>query len=476
MQSSLVPVASSRHAHTARAAQLVQLQELLHSSQQLADSLGLSELAQNQRFWQARIQQLQQQQQRPQQQEGTQPVWHQGAAPCACRNSDCSCGAAATAATAAAETSTQQHANTCLPPSGARAALCCSSAKQPGSGSTSRGTNKQPAAFKAQLPLTLARPMNPFDPGMPDVEMHYASKVPQQPPQQVPGTQQREQQRQQQQEPTHLCDDQQQTQQQQESAGHQHPQQEQQQQQHEQVDARVRVRRVATLLAAHSEKHAAQQQQQRAGRTQEPMSVDARPSGGFRSHHTSLLDALAVAAAVASEEASALEQSASAAFWPAAAAPTHAPPVLLEAASSSEQALLQAAHAQAAPPAAAGDNGSTRRRRSSSSSASAPLEPCTSTDKPATTVARVGGGGAAAAGGPARKSCLLELADQLGAAALATAQAAVEAGQPLTYGAVMQLLQPLETCVADVLGPPLQEVAEVKLDDVRRVSRRDSTA
>lgn len=68
------------------------------------------------------------------------------------------------------------------------------------------------------------------------------------------------------------------------------------------------------------------------------------------------------------------------------------------------------------------------------------------------------------------KSSLLALADELGSAAVATAQAAVEAGQPLSYEEVMQLMQPLEERVRDGLGAPLQEVPGVGLQDVRRVS------
>jgi hypothetical protein len=74
-------------------------------------------------------------------------------------------------------------------------------------------------------------------------------------------------------------------------------------------------------------------------------------------------------------------------------------------------------------------------------------------------------------GGPYRKSPLLDLADQLGSAAVAAAQAAAQRGQPLSYEAVMQLLQPLEERVREALGAPMQEVPGWQLDDMRRVSK-----
>lgn len=74
---------------------------------------------------------------------------------------------------------------------------------------------------------------------------------------------------------------------------------------------------------------------------------------------------------------------------------------------------------------------------------------------------------AAAAAGTAAKSVLLELADQLGAAALAAAEAASASGQPLSYQQVMAQVQAgweqwLGTqghSLADVLGAELQQPA-----------------
>lgn len=70
-----------------------------------------------------------------------------------------------------------------------------------------------------------------------------------------------------------------------------------------------------------------------------------------------------------------------------------------------------------------------------------------------------------------RKSSLLELGDQIGAQAVAIAQAAAEQGRPLSYLQVMQLLQPLDAGVCCMLGLPLRQPpeAEVQLDDVRKV-------
>jgi hypothetical protein len=225
------------------------------------------------------------------------------------------------------------------------------------------------------------------------------------------------------------------------------------------------------------------------------------------SHQTSLLDALAVAAAVASDglltkhmqldsHAAAGPDStgelstgvaATAATAVAAAAAGGVHHMLDAAGSSSEQAMLQAALGQAA--AAATSNSAATLSAAAGAAATAPLaaaaglsllpfELCDSPhgsngsapfDPQGTRLAAVAA--EALGGGPYRKSPLLDLADQLGSAAVAAAQAAAQRGQPLSYEAVMQLMQPLEERVREALGAPMQEVPGWQLDDMRRVSK-----
>jgi hypothetical protein len=257
-------------------------------------------------------------------------------------------------------------------------------------------------------------------------------------------------------------------------------------QQQQQVDAQANIQRRAPSMHTAGLGIQAAKKQQRGKLTPEPASVDEASSGDYYSHPVTLLDTLAVAAAVASEDPSVMEQPLGAAYRQAtpaaaaAAAPPAAaaagaggggaggrqPPVLVAAASSSEQALLQAARTHAARPtatasAAAVAVAAEAADSPSGSTGSASRDPISSTLNAIAAEAR--------GGGPYRKSCMLDLADQLGAAAAATAQAAAEAGQPLSYEAVMQLMQPFEERVCEDKGMPLQAMKGWDLDEVRKV-------
>jgi len=490
---------------------------LLYDAEQLAGNLGLSDLAANQKFWQLRLLQLQQQQQ----QEDIQERLRQHEVQCTSRV--CLQDARAQAGQPSASPSASPPQSSREAAELAHAQGCCSHATGcNNSGALTSHSNKQ-QGFTMQFPLTLTRPLGPYEPATEEAALRHKQLDPQ-------VHHHRQQQQQQQDEfpdqaPQHqeLPDQQQQQQQQQQKEA---PwceeslldQPEAQQEQTSQ-DAPPHPAAAAAIKQQQQQLLLLQQQLSLVYPAIEVSGSEEEASWDQHNQQTSMLDALAVAAAAASEDPTALEQSypdpapgysshlapdssAGQPPSPAAAgtpageagraepspsgtpAAAEAPPAVIQAASSSlpvpqgEAAAPSAAHAgntqglaiagaiaavaAAAASAAAGAAGGAPAAAAVMDSPSD-----SSTQHAESTTGAVESRVAA----QFRKSSLLELGDQIGAQAVAIAQAAAEQGRPLSYLQVMQLLQPLDAGVCCMLGLPLRQPpeAEVQLDDVRKV-------